>query len=226
MRKPRTCKTNGVSSYQAYVERLQTGRGRPSTMKEARVMIFAATCLGSHRLEEDVGLPLACVGAAIDARSQVRGMSDARHGSLVPCGDERAFRAEAGWDRWEILHIGPDMVGDVQLGERTRVTGGAIETLIGGPICLAELRMALAGSLRHLRFHDVASRGEAVLARTSRGGSPFVPPRYTAAPVHGALGYHRVDDLYVFDPWRHLRTLAVTIEATLMELGDRCIPQG
>ena len=216
-------KGSGEKSYDAYLRRLASASEVRRPQGPARSWAFVATCTGSTRLGREIGLPLACVDVAVDPLARVKEMSASRHGALVPGSSDYPFAAEAGWDDWSLVHLMPEMVGRVRLGSGIKLQDGTIAVETDRCVPLAEVRLALADALRHLRFHEFAASGDAVRARHAAGGLPFVVPRYTSVLAFGDAAGRRVDDVYAFDAWRGLDALALCLESALLRARAQII---
>ena len=212
----RYAKGTGDRSYAAYVRRLSSGTETHRPHSFARSWAFVATCTGSTRLGREVGLPLAYIDVASDPLARMREMSETRHGALVPTSFNGPFAVEPGWDDWALIHLMPEMTGGIWSGSAVLLQDGAMALTTDRRVPLAEVRLALADALRHLRFHEVACSGDAVRARHAAGGSPVVAPRYTSLRAFGSATGRRVDDLYAFDVWKSLSALAISLEAAVL----------
>ena len=212
----------GERSYAAYRKKLSEAAAHHRRSDAVRHWVFVATCSGSVRLGREIGLPLACIDVSPDPLVAVRGMSEARHGALVPSAS-RPFSAEPGWDDWGVVRLVPEMAGAIRLTDGVHLLDGALALSTDRCVPASDIRLGLTGVLRHLRFHEVAGSGEAVRARHGAGGPPVVTPRYTSVRAFGEEAGRRVDNLYAFDAWKGLGALAFSVETAALQARERIV---
>ena len=209
----------GATSYRSYVARLRASPPNATNRTGGeRISVFVASCTGAKRLSCEIGLPLACIGVSRDPRSRIAELASNGHGSIVPFGSMSSFDQEAGWDDWAPMHLRPEMAEGATLATGVHLVRGAIE-IAGAPHEVGEVEAALVSILAHIRFQDFGSRAVVTEARMAAGGPMLLTPRYTSVAPRGTIV--RVDDLFVFDPWRDLRLLGARVEAALGDVASR-----
>lgn len=219
----RARKIDSGRAYSSYIKKIGSASVLHSPPVIVRHFVFVATCSGSVRLGGEIGLPLGCIGVSPDPSMTVHKMREARHGALVPS-HRKPFESEPGWDDWNLVPLIPEMARGVRLPDGVSLLDGVLAFSADRRVPNAEVNLALAEALRHLRFHEVACSGNAVRSRHAAGAPPVIAPRYTSLCAYGTELGRRVDDLYACDVWHSLSRLAVAVEAAALQARMRFLP--
>ena len=178
---------------------------------------IVATCTGSARLSDRIGMQVSFVGITHDVAGTLAALRRSGHGSCeAPLEAGEPFAHCDGWDDWRLTHLSTNMLRTTGLVRETAIARDVISFEHRRSTPLAALRRSVGLALAPMRLHEAATDG-AALARRKRGGDPLRGiPRYTPSgpPL---LRCVRADDIYVFDPWEGIGRLSGLIASAVAQ---------
>lgn len=218
----RLTRSSSRESFDAYRAEMSGAPRRRSTERSRSVAVVVATCTGCERLGRRFGVDMKLVTAAAEPDRAIAACAARRHGGFVAVDLPRApFLLEEGWDDWRMTPVTHAMTGGRELPSGLSIRADCLRVELPSASSVGDLRRGLRLSMAHMSIDASLNAASAVLRRHESDLPITLRPRYSAAAGSPPAPWERVEDIFVFDPWRDLGRLAVhAFNASRQASGD------